>query len=217
MHLGYKRVGLFAAEAPQLAADPEFALRDEFENIQTAINALGKLTDGGVHFSLNDENYSGTPFHKIENVIQHTFSGKHPAGNVGVQISHISPIRKGETVWTVSLLMLAAIGKLFNTGKYDLRRKIAVTGPKALNPSYVVAYPGLSMKEISDFYETAENIRFISGDVLSGTNVGAEGFLGFFDNQITLIEEGNKFELLVLNGFAQPKSSNLLPSSISVI
>ena len=191
-----KAIFVSAFSTAPLAASPEYALRDDMEHIQTAINALTKLTDGGVHFSLNSENYSGTPFHKIENVIQHTFTGKHPAGNVGIQIHHISPIRKGETVWTVSLLMLAAIGKLFNTGKYDLRRKIAVTGPKALNPAYVEGLPGISMKDIKEFYETADNLRFISGDVLTGTNIGAEGFLGFFDNQVTILEEGNKYELL---------------------
>ena len=196
-----KAIFVSAFSTAPLAADTEYVLRDEFEHIQTAINALGKLTDGGVHFSLNSSNYSGTPFHKIENVIQHTFSGKHPAGNVGVQIHHISPIRKGETVWTVSLLMLAAIGKLFNTGKYDVRRKIAVTGPKAENPSYVEGYPGISMKELKDYYASAENLRFVSGDVLTGTNVGAEGFLGFADNQVTILEEGNKYELF---GWAKP-------------
>ena len=196
-----KAIFVSAFSTAPLAANPEYALGAEIEHIQTAVNALGKLTDGGVHFSLNSETYSGTPFHKVENVIQHTFSGKHPAGNVGVQIHHISPIRKGETVWTVSLLMLAAIGKLFNTGKYDVRRKIAVTGPKAVNPAYVDGYPGISMKDIKEFYETPENLRFISGDVLTGTNIGAEGYLGFFDNQVTILEEGNKYELL---GWAKP-------------
>ena len=105
-----KAIFVSAFTTAPLAANPEFALGADLEHIQTAINALGKLTDGGVHLSLNSENYSGTPFHKLENVIQHTFTGKHPAGNVGVQIHHISPIRKGETVWTVSLVMLAAIG-----------------------------------------------------------------------------------------------------------
>ena len=196
-----KAIFVSAFSTAPLAANAEYALGAEVEHIQTAINALGKLTDGGVHLSLNSENYSGTPFHKLENVIQHTFTGKHPAGNVGVQIHHISPIRKGETVWTVSLLMLAAIGKLFNTGKYDVRRKIAVTGPKAENPAYVEGYPGISMKELKDFYASAENLRFVSGDVLTGTNVGAEGFLGFADNQVTILEEGNKFELF---GWAKP-------------
>ena len=205
-----KAIFVSAFSTAPLAANAEYALGAEVEHIQTAINALGKLTDGGVHLSLNSENYSGTPFHKLENVIQHTFTGKHPAGNVGVQIHHISPIRKGETVWTVSLLMLAAIGKLFNTGKYDVRRKIAVTGPKAVNPAYVDAYPGISMKDIKEFYETPENLRFISGDVLTGTNIGAEGFLGFHDNQVTILEEGNKYELL---GWAKPFRPKLFSAS----
>ncbi len=196
-----KAIFVSAFSTAPLAADMEYVLRDEFNNIQTAVNALGKLTDGGVHFSLNSVNYSGTPFHKIENVIQHTFAGKHPAGNVGVQIHHISPIRKGETVWTVSLLMLAAIGRLFNTGRYDVRRKVAVTGPKAIAPAYVEGYPGMAVKDVADFYNDSEDLRFVSGDVLTGTNVGKDGYLGFFDNQFTILEEGNKYELL---GWAKP-------------
>ena len=205
-----KAIFVSAFSTAPLAASPEYALRDDFEHIQTAINALGKLTDGGVHFSLNSANYAGTPFHKIENVIQHTFTGKHPAGNVGVQIHHISPVRKGETVWTVSLLMLAAIGKLFNTGKYDVRRKIAVTGPKAINPAYVEGYPGIAIKDVAEFYNASENLRFVSGDVLTGTNVGADGYLGFFDNQITILEEGDKYELL---GWAKPVRCKLFSAS----
>ena len=188
------------ATAP-LAADPEFALGADFEHIQTAVNALAKLTEGGVHVSLSSATASTTSFSKLQNVTLHTFTGKHPAGNVGVQIHHINPISKGETVWTVSLVMLAAIGKLFNTGKYDVRRKIAVTGPKVNTPAYVEGYPGISMKDLKDFYNASEELRFISGDVLTGANVGAEGYLGFFDNQVTILEEGNKYELL---GWAKP-------------
>lgn len=205
-----KAIFVSAFSKAPLAASPEFALGDEISDIQTAINALGKLTDGGIHFSLNAENYSGTPFHKLENVIMHTFCGPHPAGNTGVQIHHISPIRKGETVWTVSLLMLAAIGRLFNTGKYNLKRKIAVTGPEAIDPAYVEGYPGISMKDISEFYGSSENLRFISGDALTGTAVGAEGFLGFFDNQVTILREGNEYELL---GWAKPVRLSQFSSS----
>ena len=205
-----KAIFVSAFSTAPLAANAEFALAEDVEHIQTAIDALGKLTDGGVHLSLNSENYSGTPFHKLNNVIQHTFTGKHPVGNVGVQISNISPIRKGETVWTVSLLMLAAIGKLFNTGKYDLRRKIAVTGPKAINPAYVEGYPGIAIKDVAEFYNASENLRFISGDVLSGTNIGADGYLGFFDTLISILEEGDKYELL---GWAKPFRCKLLSTS----
>lgn len=196
-----KAIFVSAFSTAPLAADTEYALRDEFADIQIAINALGKLTDGGVHVSFDSANYAGTPFHKLENIIPHTFSGKHPAGNVGVQIHHISPIRKGETVWTVSMVMLAAIGKLFRTGRYDVSRKIAVTGPHAVDPAYVSCVPGMSIKEIAEFYNASESLRFISGDALSGTSVGAEGFLGFFDNQVTILKEGNEYEMF---GWAKP-------------
>lgn len=206
-----KAIFVSAFSTAPLAADTEYAFRDEMGNIQTAVNALSKLTDGGVHISLNAENSNGSLFHKLENVIFHTFSGKHPAGNVGVQIHHISPIVKGDTVWTVSPLMLAAIGRLLNTGKYDMSRLIAVTGPKAKEPAYVKGICGMSMKDLADFYDnSASDIRFISGDVLTGTNIGPDGFLGFFDNQVTLIKEGNEHELF---GWAKPFRTKLFSTS----
>ena len=197
-----KDIFISAFSTAPLAANPEFALRDDFNDIQTGINALAKLTKGRIHVSFNRENYSGTPFHKLENIIPHIFGGKHPAGNVGVQISHISPVMKGDIIWTTSLMMVAAIGKLFNTGKYDLGRLVAVTGPKAVDPSYVKGIAGMSMNDIAEYYDNSnDDIRFISGDVLTGTNVGKDGFLGFYDNQITLIKEGTECELF---GWAKP-------------
>ena len=206
-----KAIFVSAFSTAPLAADMEFALGAQADDIQRGIDALAKLSPGGVHLSLNESNYSGTPFHRLENVIQHVFSGKHPAGNVGVQISHISPIRKGETVWTVSLLLLAAIGKLLNTGKVNLARKVAVTGSVAKSPAYVDALPGTPMKQLSAFYDnTAGDVRFVSGDALSGTNVGEDGYLGFFDNQVTLLHEGTERELL---GWARPFRFNQFSSS----
>lgn len=206
-----KAIFVSAFSTAPLAADPEYAFKDDLDDIQTAINAISKLTDGGVHMSFNADTFSGSRFHKLANVTLHTFSGRHPAGNVGVQIHHISPIEKGETVWTVSMLMLAAIGKLFNEGRYDMSRKVAVTGPKAEHQCYVNALPGMAMADLKGFYDNSKkNRRFISGDVLSGTNVGEEGYLGFYDNQVTILKEGNKFEML---GWAKPFRTKLFSAS----
>lgn len=208
-----KAIFVSAFSTAPLAADTDFALGSEAEYVQAGVNALTKLTEGGVHLSLSAANCSSTPFHKIENVVSHTFEGRHPAGNVGVQISHISPIRKGETVWTVSLLLLAAIGKLFSTGRLDLARKVAVTGPVAKNPSYVEALPGMNMKDIAEFYDNSRgDIRFVSGDALSGTSIGPDGSLGFFDNQVTLLHEGTEREIL---GWAKPFRFNQFSSTRS--
>ena len=208
-----KAIFISAFSTAPLAADTEFALGDEFPAVQAGVTALSKLTDGGVHVSLKSDNYSSTPFHKLENAILHTFSGKHPAGNVGVQISHIAPIQTDETVWTVSLLMAAAIGKLFLRGKVDLTRKVAVCGPMAIEPSYALTLPGAPMKAFQAWYgASADGIRFISGDVLSGRNVGENGALGFFDNQITFVREGTDTELF---GWARPFRFNQFSSTRS--
>ena len=193
-----KAIFISSFSTAPLAADTEFTLGDRFADVQAGVNALAKLTDGGVHFSVNKAVWNSSPFHKVENAIVHSVSGKHPAGNVGVQISHIAPIQKGETVWTMPVLFVAALGHVINTGKLDLTRKVAVTGPVAADPAYVVALPGTPVKEITDVPADA---RVIGGDVLTGENLGADGCLGFFQDQLTLLHEGTEREWF---GWAKP-------------
>ncbi|MBQ6086699.1 MAG: Na(+)-translocating NADH-quinone reductase subunit A [Bacteroidales bacterium] len=201
-----KAIFVSAFDTAPLAPDTDYVLGSRIQDIQAGVQALSKLTDGGVHIGLDSATEASTPFHKIEGAAIHTFTGKHPAGNVGVQISHISPIAKGETVWTVSPLLLAAIGHVFATGKVDLSRKVAVTGPRAIEPAYVDAFPGMPVKALEGFYDNAAgDIRFVSGDVLTGKNVGPDGYLGWFDNQVTLLHEGTEREILGWAKIFRPK------------
>ena len=191
-----KAIFISAMATAPLAADLEYVLQSEIDALQAGVKVLGKLTKGGVHISLDAHNYTSGSFHKLEGVICHFFSGPHPAGNVGVQINHISPISKGETVWTVDLFLVAAIGKLFLNGVYDTSRVIAVAGPAVVNPSYVKCCAGVAMEQISDLFNFANgNIRIVSGDLLSGKAVGRDGFLGFYDNLVTALPEGDYHEL----------------------
>jgi len=191
-----KAIFVSAFNTAPLAADAEFALGSEVAYIQRGVSALAKLTGGCVHIGLNGKNYASTPFHKIEGAVLHRFEGRHPAGNVGVQISNLCPIRKDSTVWTVSLLGLSVIGKLLATGHYNTRRKVAVTGPLAIEPAYVETLPGTPMGCFAPYIGGGEGeARVISGDILTGQNVGKDGYLGFFDSQVTIIKEGNEREL----------------------
>jgi Na+-transporting NADH:ubiquinone oxidoreductase subunit A len=206
-----KAIFVSAFNTAPLAADPDFAFSDDFEAIQAGITAVSKLSEGGVHVCVNR---ADSLFCKLQDATIHLVNGdKHPAGNVGVQISHISPIRKGETVWTLSLLSLSAIGRRFIEGKLNLSRKIAITGPEAIAPAYVSAIAGTSMMSLADFFnQDDENLRVVSGDVLTGENVGRDGFLGFFDNQVTLLHEGYEREVL---GWAKPFRFNQFSSSMA--
>lgn len=210
-----------------LAPDYDYCLRSEFDNIQIGINVLSKLTKGGVHLGLNAFNHASTPFHKLNNVSTNLFDGPHPAGNVGVQIHHISPINKGETVWTIDLMHLAAIGKLFDKGIYDMGRMVAITGPRATFPCYVHGIAGMAMKDIEEFaskepdrnqsYQEGCPVRFISGNVLTGTSVGKDGYLGFFDNQVTLITEGDYYESFGWAKIFRPKKFSLSKTYFSYL
>ena len=193
-----KAIFVSAFNTAPLAVDNEFALGGEVNAIQAGVTALSKIAK--VHVSVNSANSS---FARLTNAEIHVFKArKHPAGNVGVQIANICPIAKEQVVWTVSLTLLASIGKLFTTGKYNVRRKVAVGGPMAIEPSYVDTVPGIAMTNLRDYYGTmGASIRFISGDILSGRTVGETGYLGFYDTQVTMIKEGTDKELL---GWARP-------------
>jgi Na+-transporting NADH:ubiquinone oxidoreductase subunit A len=202
-----KAIFISGMNTAPLGADRDFTLKDEMAAVQAGIDALGRLTKGGVHFSLSAKNYAGSEFHKLTGVIFHQFEGPHPAGNVGVQINHISPINKGEVVWTVDLPLVAVIGRLFLKGVYDDRRIIAVAGPAAVNPSYAEVPAGVCMKDLSAFFGEGD-VRVVSGDVLSGEAVGADGFLGFYDDQVSLLKEGNYYEMFGwINPFRSKKFS----------
>ena len=207
-----KSVFVSGFDTAPLAPDPTFTLKDSIDDIQKGVEVFNRLTSGGVHISLHSDNFAGSPLHKINNVTSHIFSGPHPAGNVGVQIHHISPINKGDIVWTIDIYSLAAVGRLFTKGIYDIRKTIAITGPRALNPSYVHITPGASLRDIAEYADTEKvslrnkkgellDIRYVSGNILTGDNVGADGFLGFFHNQITLISEGDYYEMF---GWVKP-------------
>ncbi len=198
-----KAIFISGFDSAPLAPNLDFTLKNESESLQAGINLLSRFTTGGIHLSLNADNHASSPFHRLEKTIQHTFSGPHPAGNVGVQINHISPINKGEIYWTIDLYAVAAIGKLFLKGIYDVSKVIAVTGPRVKNPSYIKCLPGMAMSDIADMADNSPELqaRYISGNVLTGDNVGANGFLGYYHNQVTLISEGNYHELF---GWAKP-------------
>ena len=196
-----KAIFISAFSTAPLATDTEFTLASEIHYIQAAVTALGKIAP--VHLSVKDDS---SVFAKLNGASIHVFKGKHPSGNVGVQISHVCPVSKGQTVWTVSPEGLAAMGRLFLEGCYDVRRKVAVCGPAAKDPAYVEALPGMGLKQVATFFGgVADGLRIISGDILSGQAAGTDGYLGFFHNQVTLVKEGTEKELL---GWMRPLRLN---------
>ena len=194
------------ASAP-LAADLDYTLKGKEAELQAALTAVGKLTEGKVHVSI--ANKAVSPFGSLNGIEIHTVSGPHPVGNVGTQISQLDPINKGEVVWVIAPQDLVIIGELLLTGKFNAARKVALTGAKFNEPQYVTAIPGATISDVVKGNLDNSNTRIISGNVLSGKEVKEDEFLGYYDNQITAIPEGNDYELF---GWTTPVFNKISPS-----
>ncbi len=192
-----------------LAADSDYVLVGKEKELQIAVTALSKLTDGEVHVSIGKN--ANTPLAGLNNVTTHSISGPHPAGNVSVQIAKIDPINKGEAVWVVTPQDLVIIGELLLTGKFNAERIVALAGSSVKSPKYFKTKIGSEVSSV--VYDSGvndeSNIRVISGDVLTGENVKPDGYLGYYHNTITVIPEGNDYEFF---GWNKPIFNKISPS-----
>lgn len=181
-----------------LAADLNYVLKGRKAELQAALTALGKLTPGKVHVSVGKSGDS--PLAALNGIELHRVSGPHPAGLVGTQINKIDPINKGELVWTLSPQDLVIIGEALLTGKFNPVRTVALVGSSVKSPRYYTTRIGA---EISTFLYASgvntKNFRVINGDVLTGSKSGQDGHLGFYNNTVTAIPEGDDYELFGWN------------------
>jgi Na+-transporting NADH:ubiquinone oxidoreductase subunit A len=199
-----KSIFISAFDTAPLAPDFDFLLKDSAEDFQWGVNALKQLTKGKVHLNLDGRYPSVRTLNDIKGVEINRFKGPHPAGNVGIQIHKLDPINKGEVVWVVQPQDVVAIGRLFRTGKYDPSVVIALTGARVAKPQYFKTIRGAQVGPILEKQLLEGTNRVISGNVLNGKQIDPEkGFVGFLDSQVTVIREGNFYELFgwILPGF----------------
>ncbi len=186
-----KAIFISGFDSAPLAPNYDFVLVGREEEFQLGLDALAKLTNGKIHVSTNASSASKI-FKMSKGVELHEFSGPHPAGNVGVQIHHIDPINKGEIAWCVNAQDVAMIGAAFKSGVLDFTRTIALTGSSIKDPSYYKLVYGESIENIVKNNVKDENVRYISGNPLTGTQITSTGSLGAFEAQVTVIPEGDK-------------------------
>ena len=191
-----KAIFISAFDSAPLAPDYGFILKGEENYFQTGIDVLKKFTSGTVHLNIDAEAEVSQIFAHAKNVQLNKFSGPHPAGNVGVQIHHLDPINKGDIVWTVNPYGVTQIGKLFLEGKYDASRKIAIAGSEVEKTGYVETFTGANIESFVKGNLISDNVRYIAGNVLTGTRIEENGHLGYHDTLLTVIVEGNQTETL---------------------
>ena len=190
-----------AFDSNPLAPEFEFALKGEEVNFQTGLDALAKIAKTYLGISVKQKSAALT---QAKNVTITAFDGPNPAGNVGVQINRVAPVVKGETVWTIDPQAVIFIGRLMNTGRVDMTRTVAVTGSEVLKPAYTKLRVGALLTSVFAGNVTKDKeLRYISGNVLTGKQVSPNGFLGAFHSQVSVIPEGNDIHEML--GWIMPR------------
>lgn len=179
-------------DSSPLAPDYNYLLENQKEYIQAGFEVLSRLTHGKTYLGLDADQENPNYIQGLKNIEINYFSGKHPKGNVGVQIHHIDPINKGDVIWYVDIQNVVFIGKLFKNGVYDVSKTIALTGSELRETGYADVIGGCNLKNI--FASRVENgiNRYISGNVLTGDQVKIDDYLGFYHDQVTVIPEVQK-------------------------
>lgn len=171
----------------------EYILKGQEADFQAGLDALAKMTEGDVYLGIRPEAKS-LALKQAKGVKVVIFSGPHPAGNASVQINHIKPVNKNEVVWTVSPHHVLVIGRFFRQGIVDMTQWVALTGSEVKEEArgYYPMIAGAHIHHlVKDHVTVDKDLRYISGNVLTGIQIPESGALHAYDNQITVIPEGN--------------------------
>ena len=182
-----KAIFVSALRDKPLACDFEYEVTGQEQDFQTGLTALSKIAKTYLGVGV------GSKLEGAKDVEVTVFEGKCPAGNVGVQVNHLDPVNKGEVVWTIGdPTVVLFIGRLFNTGKVDLKRTVALCGSEIKSPAHVDMLVGEELSTLlSNSYDAQKSVRIINGNVLTGKPTTKEGFLGAHTSEITVIPEGD--------------------------
>jgi len=191
-----------AMDTNPLAADPAIIIQEKAEKFTQGLTVLSRLTQGTLF--VGHAPGSDIPQANLEKVRYETFSGVHPAGNVGTHMHFLAPVSAAKVAWSVGYQDVIAIGELFTSGELNSDRVVSLAGPQVNEPRLVRTLLGASLEELTaGQLKTGEN-RIISGSVFGGrTARGPLAYLGRYHNQVSVLLEGRErpFVHFVVPGF----------------
>ena len=138
------------------------------------------------------------PVPEIPGVAVHRFDGRFPFGTPGSAMHVIDPVDRGRKAWYIGYQDAIAFGSLVKTGRPDVTRVVALSGPGVANPRLVRTRVGAAIGTLIQGEGRAGDYRVLSGSVLGGREAdgGPLDFLGCYHDQITVIENTAERRLL---------------------
>ena len=178
-----------AMDTRPLAGRPEHAIEERAADFARGLRALARCGAGATYLCVAGD--STLPATLDAPVEIERFEGPHPAGLSGTHIHLLSPVGRNRTVWTIGYQDVLAIGRLFAEGVLPVERVVALGGPGVKAPRLLRTRLGVSLADLTRGELTDGELRVISGSVLDGKKAMGEefGFLGRYDNQVSVIAE----------------------------
>ena len=210
-----KAIFISTIDKAPLGVDYDFVLKSRIDDFQLGVNVLKKMFDGDIFLGI-DKNYPGF-FENIKNVKIYDVHGPHPSGDVSFHIHEISPVNPGEKIWTINPEDVSNIGSFFKTGYFSPKRTIVIAGSIVKDPKYYETIIGSELKNFLKDSKVVNNlqIRCINGNVLNGKIESSNGFIGYFNNLVTIIPEGNDYRMFGWLPFVDNKILSLSKTSLS--
>lgn len=194
-----KSIFISAYNSGPIAAEADMLVKEREQYLQAGIEALQKLTPGQIHVTLAKDNVDSV-FRNLQGITLHNAQGPHPIGNVSTHIAQVDPINKGELIWVVKPEDVALIGEFLTTGILKQERIIAVNGSQVKSPGYFKTIIGSKISDIlSNIELVSDHNRIIEGHPLSGNKEELDGYLGIYTNQLSILEEGDDYDLFGWN------------------
>ena len=199
-----KAIFISAFSKMPLAADFSYVVKGQEEDFKKGVSTLARIAKVYVGISAEQKN---TFLAELDNAELNVFDGPNPAGLVGVQINHVSPVNKGEIVWTLGAEEVLFIGRLVRTGRVDFSRLIAFGGSEVKHPAYRRCKVGQSLEVLLDdaLKPAGHHVRVIDGNPLVGRK--ANGFLGAHTTEVCVIPEGDDVNEVL--GWIMPRFGEL--------
>lgn len=200
----YRDIFVTAFDSAPLAENVTLTAGDDVSLLADGVKMFKALTKGKVYIARRQGQLPDIDGAEMVDV-----DGPHPASLPGTHINYIAPVNKGERVLTLELPTLANAGNLYRDGVINYMTTVAVVGSAVAEQRLVRCTIGTAIDAIVGDIDTGRHVRIISGNVLTGVAVKADGYLRSPYRQVTVMPDGDDVDEFM--GWA-----SLSPSKLSI-
>jgi Na+-transporting NADH:ubiquinone oxidoreductase subunit A len=181
------------------APDPTVYLDGRQADFKNGIELLKKLCDRVLIHTVGDEAVLALLDDQTD---VFRFTGPYPTGNPAVQLYRTKTGPEQNRSWFIDGQDTILLGEFMRTGCHPVGRIMSVGGTLAADAGHLLTRAGIPLRRLNrGGLATWPTARYIVGGLFTGYTGNADSCMGFYQNALNLIDDGDREELL---GFIRP-------------